>query len=411
MTTVVRAERGSEPAVGTARPGARSALDMSPRVVLGVLLLAIAALAFAPARLTQAWAVNARDQNQDFGVFYRSAHCLFTAGCDPYAVVEGSAPNLVPPHAHLLIAPVILLERQTAYALWLQISLVSIVAAALRVSRELSLRPSLPMWLLAAALAVSSGMTMSLVTSGQIYAVLAWPVTAGWVAWRHGELTRAARWLAVAASIKLLLALALLWFVVRGRWRAALAMAATTAVIFGIGAFVFGSEAYRGWLEMLSRAPMAGHFRDGALMATLIRLCGESASFAAVVDAAWLIRPAWAVLAGIVVAVGLLAPRDRDRACLALLASAALSAPIGWIYSAWWFLGPAAAVWISGTALVRSCVTVAAVILWLPDTVATWGQPNPVMTLGFGSLATGVWLCFWTAAVAKDRRRLPRPAG
>jgi hypothetical protein len=215
----------------------------------------------------------------------------------------------------------------------------------------------------------------------------------------------------VAASVKLLLVLALLWFVVRGRWRAALAMAATTTAIFGIGVFVFGSESYRGWLEMLSRAPMAGHFRDGALMAALIRLCGESASFAAVVDAAWLVRPAWAMLAGLVVALGLLAPRDRDRAYLALLASAVLCAPIGWIYAAWWFLGPAAAVWISGTALVRWCVTLAAVVLWLPDTVAVWGQPHRAMTLVLGSLASVVWLCFWVAAVAETPRRQPRPAG
>jgi hypothetical protein len=373
-----------------------------------VVILAAAALvavAFAPTRLTGALAVNARDQNQDFGIFYRGVHCLFGEGCDPYAVLEGSAPDLAPPHAHLLIAPVAWLERQQAYEIWLLVSVLVVVAVVVRAARELSISLSPAAWALVAALAASSGMMMSLVTSGQIYAVLAWPVTAAWVAWRRGDFARAACWLALGASMKVLLALPLLWFVMRGHWRAALVMAGTMAAVFAGGVGLFGAESYAAWLEMLARSPVAGHFRDGSIMAMLTRTFGDSSSFAPVVDAPWLIRPLWALLTGGVVALALLRPAGPDRTVLGLLAAATLAAPIGWIYSAWWFLGPAGGVWLAGAGYARWLLTASAIVLWLPDTAPLWGQPNPWLTPTVGSFCCWVWFCFWGAPLVPVSRR------
>ena len=62
-----------------------------------------------------------------------------------------------------------------------------------------------------------------------------------------------------------------------------------------------------------------------------------------------MIQPVWAGIVGVVIAGALLTSTDADRTVLALLAAATLTAPIGWIYSAWWFIGPGLAVWVGGS--------------------------------------------------------------
>jgi hypothetical protein len=244
---------------------------------------------------------------------------------------------------------------------------------------------------------------MSLVTSGQIYAALAWPVTAAWLAWRRGDLPRAAAWFAVGASVKVLLGLPLLWFVIRGHGRAAAAFLGTAAAIFLIGLIVFGGGSYAAWLEMLSRSPLSGHFRDGAILPALTRTLGESSSFLPLLHAPQVIRPAWAVLSGLVVSLALLKPLDADRTVLALLAAATLAAPIGWIYAAWWFTGPAVAVFLTATGTWRWVLAAVAFALWLPDTTPLLGQPNAWLTPLLGSLFFWVWLALWSAGVGAAR--------
>ena len=364
----------------------------------------IAALLFVPGRFEAALAISTRDQQQDFGIFHRGAHCLIDGGCNAYAVVPRSAPNLAPPHAHLLMAPVMWLGRPVAYVGWLLVSALVLIGVAYRVARELSIELPPLGWALVVALAAGSGMMMSLVTSGQIYAVLAWPVTAAWIAWRRGSLARAAVWIALGASVKVLLALPLLWFVVRGHWRAAGALVGTLAAVFLVGIAVFGAASYGAWLEMLSRSPLSGHFRDGALMPALTRMLGESSSFAPVAHVPALIRPLWAALSGVIIALALLKPADGDRSFLALLAAATLAAPIGWIYAAWWFAGPVAAVWLTSSVAWRWAIGGVGLALWLPDTTPLVGQPNAWLTPLVGSLFFWVWIALWGAGVGSARR-------
>jgi hypothetical protein len=361
-------------------------------LAVAVLLVAVV---LAPPRFASAWNENARDHHQDFGIFHRAAVCLAMRNCDPYALAERSAPNLGPPHAHLLLMPLVSLPVSRAYVLWLVISVAALAAVAVRICAELGWR--LTPWpvLTAAALVASSGAAMSLVASGQIYAVLAVPITEAWAAWRRGTFTRAGVWIGIAASVKVLLLLPVLFFAVRGHWRAALAVVLTTAVIAAGGLIVFGVPVYQSWLTMLAQAPIAGHFRDGSVMAALTRTLDHDVHYAATSAAPWLVRPLWAVVSGLLVTIAIVGPRDRDRAFLAVLAASVLAAPIGWSYAIWWILGPAAAVWVSGSMMTRGVLTAAIVVMWLPDTSPLLGQPNPWLTPLWGSLFLWVWITCW----------------
>ena len=123
---------------------------------VGLVLAIVIAAAFVPGRLAAALAVNARDAQQDFGIFYRGAHCLHDAGCDPYGGADQSAPNLAPPHAHLLLAPVIWLSRPAAYAAWLALSVFILAIVIIRVTRQLSMSFTPLGWLLIAMIVAGS---------------------------------------------------------------------------------------------------------------------------------------------------------------------------------------------------------------------------------------------------------------
>jgi len=350
-------------------------------------------------RLADALASNIRFDLVDFGVFYRAAACLVSR-CDPYAIPQGmTSPNLAPPHVLLLFLPLQGWSIQSAYYIWLAINAAALGFCALRIARELDLTHSWSVALLAAAVVASSGLAMGSVASGNYYPLLTIPLTFAWVAWRRGRLTVTARWLGAAAACKVLLLLPLVWFAIQREHRAALAMTSTWLVIFVVGLLTLGIDVYAGWLVILARAPMAGQFHDAAIMQAALRAFTETSLYAPIMPAPALVRPIWAVLAGLLVTATVIVRRDPDRALLTLIAAAILVAPIGWVFGCWWLAGPAVAVWVTGTTWARLALACGAVALWLPDTTPLWGQPSPWLTLTTGSLYLWVAVALWTAGV------------
>ena len=251
---------------------------MTNRFVIAAIFIVSAS--FLIPRVSAALADNAAHDQQDFGIFYRAAGCAVRGGCSPYTATEQVAPNLAPPHALLLVTPLLPFSQPVAYGVFLLASVVVLAIQTWRVVRALDVTLSAGLARYGAVIA-SSGLMGSLITSGNIYAFLAWPAVSAWQRWRRGDLVRAGIWLGVMASCKVLVFLALFYFIVRGAWRAALAMAGTTAAMVVIGIAVFGSAPYAAWLEMVSRAPMSGQFHDASVMQTLLRWLTPTLQFAA----------------------------------------------------------------------------------------------------------------------------------
>jgi hypothetical protein len=364
----------------------------------------VASAVVAIPRLQSAFHANLVREQDDFHTFYRTANCLFTRGCAAYEYIIGIPPNLAPPHAHVLLTPVFWLPQVQGYVVWLAISLCALILTSQRVIHELhiSVRP-LPM-LMAISLAAGSGLMMALVSSGQIYAVLTWPVAEAWLAFRKNRFVRGAVFIGVAAAVKPTLLIFIPWFALQGRRREAAIGVTAFVGVFALGILCFGLEPYRAWLNTLAHLPREGHFRDGSVLEALVRDFTPTEYFARTFAAPAIVTPVWAVTSAVLMAITLIRPLDLDRAWLALLAVGCLVAPKGWIYAGWWLAPAAVALWRSDSRWVRALLAIAAFVFWLPDTAPLWGQPNRLLTLTWGSLYLWAWLLLWFASTSSISR-------
>jgi hypothetical protein len=366
----------------------------------GVLVaLMLLALAVVPTRVNTALAANSARHQDDFQTFYRTARCLFVEACEPYAYIEGVNPNLAPPHAHLLLLPVVLLPQRQAYALWLALSVLIVTVSAVWTVRIFPLKVDWAVLSIIVIALADSALTMALIASGQIYAALTAIVVAGWLWFRAGRTTAAAIVIGVGASIKPMLLLPAVWFLFNNQWRAALTTVATTVGISTIGVAYFGPAPYWAWTHTLTHLPLEGHFRDGSILALLTRMFRVTGYYEPLAIKPDIIFTPWAVLGGFVASITLAKRTTLDRSWLALMSAACLISPKGWIYAGWWLVFPAFAVWFSATGWTRPLLVLAATLLWLPDNAPLWGQPNPVLTPTWGSLYLWVWLVIWVAAL------------
>jgi alpha-1,2-mannosyltransferase len=357
--------------------------------------LILFALAVLSVRLPYALAQNAAYQHLDFGVFYQGASCLLS-GCDPYPVTDGAPPNLAPPHALALFIPLTGLSVAGAYYPWLIVSALALVWCGWRIASVLELRLS-PLALGAvAAVVLSSGLTMASVTSGNYYAALTVPLTEAWVRWRRGQMVYAGAFIGLAAACKVLLLLPLLWFLIHREWKAAAMMVWVGLFITLAGIAALGPGVYLDWLRLVARAPMDGQFHHAAVLQMLHRWLSETPQFQPLIIAPDAIRPAWAVLAGLLCAMTLAVKRAPDAAVLSLLTCAVLVSPLGWILTGFWFVGPAVAIFSPQS---KWLLIAAAVMLWLPDTLPVLGQPSVALTLTLGVWNTAIVALLWIAAV------------
>jgi hypothetical protein len=254
----------------------------------------------------------------DFRVFYASA-CGWWHGTDPYAL-----PNLNPPHASVLMAPLCALTPYMAWSVWQIVSLVAWLVALATAWRE---RPA-PLTLPAVAVLVAHGSTAAQVHMGQVAWVLELPMTLSWRAFRRGEHARAGIWLGVVLAVKPFVALAALPALLDRRWRVMWLTATFTACGIGIlGYVLLGGEVYRAWVGW------SGPAVDSVVQPLNVGLT----------SLAWLmgVSPFAGVALGVLIAVAVL-PRwlglPVDRQWVVMLTLLVLSAPLGWLHYAAWTL-------------------------------------------------------------------------
>jgi len=365
----------------------------------------------------------------DFGKFYYSAR-MFLDGQDMYGPSPATAIalnadetrqfwNMNPPHFHLALLPFALLTPALALAAWAAASGLGAAVSARMIARELGVRWSARavFWLI--VVAVLSAATGTVVATGQVTFLLLPLVTAAWVSARRGSWGRAAVLLGVLASVKPFVGIFGIYLLATKRHRPFVQLVAAAGTCFGVGLLAFGPAAHSSWLRALGAVDWASAPMNASVTGVLSRTIAPSPFFRPLIEAPDLVQPL-ALTASITVgALALwLLIRDRsgeavDRAFFALLLTAQLVSPLGWIYYLWLAAGPAVALWRSSHSRPSDTRTR---LLWL----SAPGFFCPLLlTLAFsserwagvtvGSVYGWSTLLLWSAFVAdwSARRRLP----
>ncbi|HTU91545.1 MAG TPA: glycosyltransferase 87 family protein [Gemmataceae bacterium] len=309
----------------------------------------------------------------DFGRMYTSA-ALFMAGEDMYRWTPAAPAllsddyaidlyNMNPPHLHLLLLPLTLLHNPDyAFVLWWALSGLCLFHAGKWVLAEIGvqLTPSRRQTALLLLLAFSG--TGAMIYTAQLSFVLLVPATLMWREARHGRWSRAGALLGLLLSVKPFLAVLLVYFCWRRRWRAAASCLAGTALAFAAGVAVFGWDNHVSWRHRLAVSDgWAWLPMNASLMGMLSRTFSESVWYVPLAclpaGALWLL---WLGIGGALGLVTLAATSggssaesvDQDFALL--LAASLLFCPLGWMYYLWLVLPPLAALLARGWLLHES---------------------------------------------------------
>lgn len=290
---------------------------------------------------------------EDYGIFDESARRVVD-GADLYEQDrtppgrngKPRAPNLNPPHFHLVLLPLTVVSQITGFAIWMLASLVAFLLALGYIARAVRLTP----WgaALLASLAFTSPAMIATVITGQVGLLLLLPFTLAWCRLREGRDGEAGMWLGVCASTKLFVLLFLVYFVLMRRWRAVSTMALTLAALFATGLAVFGVEAYGRWLSQLGTVTWAEHYMNASLLGLIERTLSTSDwPYVPLVEWPWLVRPLWIAALGFVAWRGwaaLRVPLPGDRQALIVTTTMLLLSPLGWVYYLFLLMPPLAAV-------------------------------------------------------------------
>lgn len=308
----------------------------------------------------------------DFGDFYASA-CGWWQGTDPYV-----RPNLNPPHASVLIAPLCALAPYPAWFAWQVVNLVAWLAAlrlAWRTRRA-------PLTFGAIAVLVAHGSTSAQVHMGQVAWLLGLPMTLSWLAFRRGAHVRAGLWLGIVLAAKPFLVLAALPALVDRRWRVTWLLASAAAGgIVALGYVSLGGEVYARWAAWSAPAMDLGAHPMNVSLTSLALLLGVSPfvgiALGVAATVAWM--PRWRGL-------------TTDRQWMAMLTLLVLSAPLGWLhYTAWalpmlWAAWPTLAPRRRFWALVLVCMPMLVLVVLLETTALRFVYPIGFLVLAWTAL-------------------------
>jgi hypothetical protein len=157
--------------------------------------------------------------------------------------------NAHPPTSVLATLPLAPLDYLNAFTVWNVLGLIAIAASLALILRELRFPVSAWSLLPIVTLGLLCNPVRAQVVYGQWNALLLLLLTLGWVADRRDRCLQAGFWVACAATVKIFPLFFLLYFAMRGRWRAALACSFCIIVLSLVTAAVVGLDAYRDYFD------------------------------------------------------------------------------------------------------------------------------------------------------------------
>lgn len=359
--------------------------------VYGVPLVLIVAIVSTVQALSTGW----RDGFPDFAIFTDAARTLSQGG-DPY-VLTGPTPH--PPIILALLEPLAFPSGAVVFAV---LSLGCGVVAAWWISREIGLSYSLLVLLLASLQPVALT-----IRQGQLSLVLMLPMTAAWLADRHGRSGLAGLLVGFVAIDKPFYALVGLYWIWRKDWTAV-----CSACLAGIAAIVvsvawFGLELHLQYLRTLAAVNWQAEIVNASIPGLASRLFLERpypflVQTSPLLVSTLLARLTVAVLAALVLVIGRTGLRTLDQAWATVSVAALLLSPLGWIYYVPISAGPI-------LSALRGASPRVQILIWvggaMPFAVLAGGAPyGPLATLLVGNWY--LWtlaLLYWGVRGAADR--------
>ena len=404
-------------------PGRRRVLEIIAAILAGVQL----------GLMVIYWRVMTQELHMnDFGKFYYATQA-FLAGGDMYGPTVATAVpfgenatrefwNMNPPHFHLLVLPLALLPPPQAIGLWFAAGFFCLVLSLLLIARELEVtwRPQTVFYAALAVLLPSA--TGMVVVTAQVTFLLMLPMTLAWLAARRGDWSRAGLLLGLAASVKPFLGLFWLYLIIRRQVRAAVLMAAAAIGFALTGLAVFGVSAYAAWMEVTSRVDWLWVPMNASVPALLARTISSNPIYEPLVDASAATSVLSAGLAAIILLItGFTLARqrpgvdvDEDVAFAAVMVTALLISPLGWMYYLPLAAGPLVAWLLAQRAPVsragRLLLILALPGIVLPPIVTALGVHLPFSGLVLGSVYTWTMLLLWLVIVRDAPRHRRREA-
>ena len=280
----------------------------------------------------------------DFGRFYYGTRAFLDGGslyqptiATPVDFGNGLTTELVnlgSPAFHLLMLPLASLPPRGALGAWTVLGLLSLSAAARLVLGELELRPNRVQWAVAVLAFIGFAGTTAQVVTGQVAWLLAWPVTAAWVAARRDDAIRLGILVGLLTAVKPLFAVFVPWLLVTRRWRA---LGVACGAGFGATAaagMAFGPGSWAAWTVALGSVDWQWLPMNGSVSGWVGRSLAANPVFAPAIDLGGAAR--WVGM-GLGVCVLLETWRRArtasvDRAVALLLLGALLASPLAWVY-------------------------------------------------------------------------------
>ncbi|MGE4054709.1 MAG: glycosyltransferase family 87 protein, partial [Vicinamibacterales bacterium] len=239
----------------------------------------------------------------DFGKFYYSAR-LFLDGGNMYGpsaatlipITETTSRhfwNMNPPHFHVLLLPLAMLGPAPALLVWTAGNLVCLGVSIFLVVRTLHLRAHVFGILWSTLAALSFAATGAIVITGQLTFLLLLPFTVAWVAARQGNWTKAGGYLGLCIAAKPVLLPFLGYLLVKRRWASAGVACAVMAASFMTGIAVFGWQAHKDWLSVLSSVDWPWATMNGSVLGVVTRNLAPGGLYASAAVLPWAIQPLW----------------------------------------------------------------------------------------------------------------------
>ena len=261
----------------------------------------------------------------DFTIFYQSS-----AG-PAENMYKGFRVNLNPPHFSLLIEPLTWVRMSIAAEIWRALNVLSLCGCLWWLATR-----SDEKWSAADVGAVLAWAPFHhAFTLNQVTWIM-WPLLIGaWWQWRRDRWIAGAICFGVALSFKSFLGVFLLWLVCRRQWRAIAAAVATAGAALAVGIVAYGFEVFRAWVRAVSGVSWTSAWTNASLRALLLRSFTENTSGAApFANIPGIVSPLFVALALTIVLGTCWVCRNRsvDDSWPALVASALLASPLGWLY-------------------------------------------------------------------------------
>jgi alpha-1,2-mannosyltransferase len=341
--------------------------------------------------LVVAWLISTRMVGNDLAVFRRGAQALLD-GHDPFAMHGDQLPFVYPPFAAALFVPLATLTQHAALVVMTALSLVSLGVVVRRCSTAVWPEST------AATRRATAAIVLVLAVSDPVLGTLKWgQINLLLMAMVVVDLVRPKPsrhqgvLIGVAAGIKIIPALFVVYLVVSRRFRAAALAILTFVATVAVGALVLPGESVSFWLGGTATDPSRFPIPtvgNQSILGTFARLTGLEGT-----------RGWWLLLCGPIVGAAIwLAVRVRERfgeiagiAVVGLVMS--MAAPVGWNNYFAWFALP---VFLLADRWMR---TGSRRPLWL---AAAWSMPFVVAPMWrmSESMWTGRNLSFGSALVA-----------